>query len=115
MGRSGLKSPGSPYGHKRNVDKAPVVGKSEAGVVSKNFKLYSRNRTLGKAAHAMNRTQMLTRRGKSFSRMSNKTSLNNKTEIGGIVNNWVETKVIQKTIVLIRQWTRYNEILTRLV
>ena len=108
MARPGLKSPGSVYGHKRNEDKAPEVGKSVGVVVSKIFKQYSRHRTLGKATHTLNRPQMLTRRGTSSSRMSNKNILNNKTYIGRIVHNGVETKATHTPIVSTRLWIRCN-------
>ena len=115
MARSGLKATGSVYGYERNEDKALGVVKSEAVVVSKIFKLYSQHRSLGKVAHTLNRQQILTRRGRSFSRMTIKNILNNKTYAGRIVHNGMETKGIHKPIVSTRLWNRCNQMLSRVV
>ena len=112
MARSGLKATGSVYGYERNEDKALGVVKSEAVVVSKIFKLYSQHQSLGKVAHTLNRQQILTRRGKSFSRMTIKNILNNKTYIGRIVHNGVETKATHPPIVSTRLWNRCNQMLS---
>jgi site-specific DNA recombinase len=112
MAKSGLKATGSVYGYSRSDDKSLKVVESESVVVSKIFKLYSEHKSLGRVAGALNRQKVLTRRGKWFSRMTIKNILNNKTYIGRIVHNGMETKAIHKPIVSTRMWNRCNQMLS---
>ena len=112
MASSGFKATGSVYGYERNEDKALGVVKSESVVVSKIFKLYSQHRSLGKVADSLNRQKVFTPRGKSFSRMTIKNILNNKTYIGCIVHNGTETKGLHFPIVSTRMWNRCNQMLS---
>ena len=63
-------------------------------------------------ADPKNRQQILTRRSKPFSRMTIKNILNNKTYIGRIVHNGVETKATHPPIVSTRLWNRCNQMLS---
>ena len=74
--------------------------------------LYSDHKSLGKVADSLNRQKVLTRRGKSFSRMTIKNILNNKTYAGRIVHNGMETKGLHKPIVSTRMWNRCNQMLS---
>ena len=112
MALSDLKATGSVYGYERAEDKSLKVVESESVVVSKIFKLYSEHKSLGKVSDSLNRQKVLTRRGKSFSRMTIKNILNNKTYIGRIVHNDTETKGLHFPIVSTRMWNRCNEMLS---
>ena len=112
MAKSGLKATGSVYGYSRSEDKSLKVVESESMVVSNIFKLYSGHKSLGKVAESLSRQKILTRRGKSFSRMTVKNILNNKTYAGRIVHNGMETKGLHKPIVSTRMWNRCNEVLS---
>ena len=112
MAKSGLKATGSVYGYERAENKSLEVVESESVVVSKIFKLYSQHQSLGKVAESLHRQEVLTRRGKSFSRMTIKNILNNKTYAGRIVHNGMETKGLHKPIVSTRMWNRCNQMLS---
>ena len=100
------------YGYERAEDKSLKVVESESVLVSRIFKLYSEQKSLGKVADSLNRQKIETRRGKPFSRMTIKNILNNKTYAGRIGHNGMETKGIHKAIVSTRMWNRCNEMLS---
>ena len=112
MAKSGLKATGSVYGYERAEDKSLKVLEAESVVVARIFKLYSEHKSLKKVAESLSRQKVLTRKGKSFSRMTIKNILNNKTYIGRIVHNGTETKGLHFPIVSTRMWNRCNEMLS---
>ena len=67
---------------------------------------------MGKVAESLSRQKVLTRRGKSFSRMTIKNILNNKTYVGRIVHNGMETKGLHIPIVSAKMWNRCNQMLS---